>query len=929
MFERFTEKAIKAVMSGKEESQRLGHAFVSTEHLLLGIFIEGSSIAYEILKKHNVDIQKLRTEVKRISGTGLLSDTIEKEDFISFTPRAKIIIENAYKHSKELKNNVVTPVHLLLALLNDKENIATSILYNLNLDVTEIYSDLLIEHKLSESDNSKNIDYLDEVSNKYNSNDFKIFSQLENYATNLTKKKNDINKIYEREKELELIVRILIRRKNNNPYLIGESGVGKKSIIESLVHYIENNFSTSILAKKILYLLNINLLIYGTKNKNEFEERIQIILDEVSQNKNIILVIDELHTLIGNSSTEGSLDVSYMFKSALSSGQLQCIGISTNEEYRKYIEKNKKYGRYFKTVNIPELTVKETISILESIKKEYEIYHNVEITSEAIEASVLLSQQFITDRFLPEKAIDLLDETCANVSLNNIKNPKLANPLMEKVRILNEKKLEASRKENYTEALEWKHCADEISLQIDYTSKKLFGNIFPKGKVKKEHIAEILASWTGVPVNKISDDENKKLLNIEEILHSRVIGQEIAVTAISRAIRRARVGLKNPNRPIASFIFSGPTGVGKTELTKALATFLFGSEDSMIRLDMSEYMERHSISKLIGSPPGYIGYEEGGFLTEKVKTKPYSVILFDEVEKAHPDIFNLLLQILEDGRLSDSKGQVIDFKNTLIILTSNIGSKVIEKNALQKKEYLVQDNDNSILDEKTKNLSEYKLMSSGVQKELKEYFRPELLNRLDEIIVFKQLSKLEVRKIADIMIKNLSKLILKQGYIVEISESVKDKLAHDGFDPIYGARPLRRVIMSSIEDRLANFFLVNKIEKKSIIKIDLDDFGNIQLIDTKIKQEFLEDIEQKSKEFKDNVEAYVIKLNLEHRKEIENKKEENNLKKINMTKNSPINLAKIYKKKHDLAKENRENNKRFEEETRQLLNMFLKDKEKK
>ena len=508
MFEHFTEKAIKAVMSGKEEARRLGHTFVSTEHLLLGIFTEGSSIAYEVLKKHNVNINNLRIEVKRLSGTGSLSDIIEKEDFIPFTPRAKIIIENAYRHSKELNDKVITPVHLLLALLNDKENIATTILYNLNLDVIQIYNDLILEKTLPESDDPKIIDSLNESYDTDNNSDFKKFSQLENYTTNLTKKKNKINKIYGREKELELIIRILARRKNNNPYLIGESGVGKTSIIESLAHFIENSFSTSILAKKIIYLLNINLLIYGTKNKNEFEERIQIILDEVSQNKNIILVIDELHTLIGTSSTEGSLDVSSIFKSALSSGQLQCIGISTNEEYRKYIEKNKNCGRYFKTVNIPELTVKETISILESIKNDYEIYHNVEITAEAIEASVLLSQQFITDRFLPEKAIDLLDETCASVSLSSIRNPKLANPLMEKLRILNEKKLAASRKENYTEALEWKSCAEKLLLQINYTSKKRFGNIFPKGKVKKENIAEILASWTGVPVNKISDDEN-------------------------------------------------------------------------------------------------------------------------------------------------------------------------------------------------------------------------------------------------------------------------------------------------------------------------------------------------------------------------------------------------------------------------------------
>ena len=426
MFEYFTEKAIKAVMSGKEESRHLGHTFVSTEHLLLGIFTEGSSIAYEVLKKHNVNIDSLRTEVKRISSPGSLNDINNKEDFIAFTPRAKIIIENAYKQSKELNDKVITPVHLLLALLNDKENIATTILYNLNIDVIEMYKDLLNQYNsdklLTFTNQKSNDDVINEFAKK-NNMDYKIFSKLENYATNLNKKKN-IPQIYGREKELELIVRILLRRKQNNPYLIGESGVGKKSIIEGLVHFIANNFSTSNLSKKIIYFLNLNLLILGTKNKTEFEERIQLILDEIRQNKNIILVIDELHTLIGNSSTDGSLDVSYIFKSALANGQLQCIGISTKEEYRKYFEKNKNCIRYFKTVNIPELTSKESISILESIKNDYETYHNVEITPEAIEAAVLLSQQFITDRFLPEKAIDLLDETCANVSLSSIVNPK-------------------------------------------------------------------------------------------------------------------------------------------------------------------------------------------------------------------------------------------------------------------------------------------------------------------------------------------------------------------------------------------------------------------------------------------------------------------------------------------------------------------------
>jgi ATP-dependent Clp protease ATP-binding subunit ClpC len=904
MFERFTEKAVKAVLLGQSECRRLGHNHVGTEQILLGIFGEGTNIAYKTLRMANITLKDLRDEVKRMVGPG--PGTVETEEgTIPFTPRAKNILEIAIALSKELGDKCVTPVHLLLALMSYENSVTVTILDNLNLDILELRDNLLRNHRLEMNEQTLD-DQLDrslEEELDKNLDELSELSKLETYATNLTQsaRENKLDLIYGRDDEIKRIIQILARRKKNNPCLIGEPGVGKTAVTEGLAQYINDGFAPALLSKKVIYSLHISLLLAGTKYRGEFEERIRQVLEVVSKNKNIILVIDEIHTIIGGGSTEGNVDASNILKPALSNGQLQCIGVTTIEEYRKHIEKDKALERRFQPVTIPEPTVEQTIKILNGIKAQYEAHHELEISSEAIRAAATLSQQFIADRFLPDKAIDLMDEACARVRVEAIEPPTSSRALLEQLRIVTEKKLAASRQEKYIEANEWKECVDELSTQIKVLFRQSYSIALPKRKVKEEHIAEILSSWTGIPVNKVSQVENEQLLNIEELLHSRVIGQEIAVTAIARAIRRARVGLKNPNRPIASFIFSGPTGVGKTELTKALASFFFGSEDSMIRLDMSEYMERHTISKLIGSPPGYIGYEEGGFLTEKVRRKPYTVVLFDEVEKAHPDVFNLLLQILEDGRLSDAQGRLIDFKNTLVILTSNIGAKIIEKNALKKKENEL---DNFLLDEVARNLADYKRMAEGVQVELKEYFRPELLNRLDEIIVFKQLTQNEVRKIADIMIAELCNRIKKQNYILEVSESVKDKLAKEGFDPIYGARPLRRVIMSSLEDKLANFFLEKEIEKNTLVAIDLDEFGNIKLTDTGIKKKSEEEETITRKSLFENIEANVIKKTLTQKKKLEvqekeekEKKKEDNTITLDKEANAEIYRQQLLKKR--------------------------------
>ena len=813
MFERFTEKAIKVVMLSQEESRRLGHNFVGTEQILLGLIGEGTGVAYKVLRSVNLTLKDARMEVERIIGRGSGFVAVE----IPFTPRAKRVLENSIEESRDLGHGYIGTEHILLALLDEDDGVAWRLFDDLKIDVEKLRADVLMAIGADSSD-------LNAVALVIGGEDDDREYSLEEYTTNITEqaKEGKLDPVVGRAKEIERVIQILVRRKKNNPVLIGEPGVGKTAVAEGLAQRIIQRDVPDILEEKEIVALDIGLLLAGTKYRGEFEDRIKRIMEEVQNSTTIILVIDEIHNLIGAGAAEGAVDAANILKPALARGELQCIGATTIEEYRKHIEKDQALERRFQPVNVPEPSVDETIQILRGLRNRYERHHMLRISDGALVAAAKLGAQFIADRFLPDKAIDLIDEASARVRLSGCGLPKAAKDLDKELRELLQAKDIAIREQDFDEA---GHCRDlemEIRAQITALIQRQEGLNKNQAKynptVEEEDIAEIVAAWTGIPVSKVSKSETEKLLKMEEILHSRVIGQDKAVMAISRAIRRARVGLKNPNRPIASFIFSGPTGVGKTELTKALASYFFGSEDTMVRMDMSEYMERHNIAKLIGSPPGYVGFSEGGLLTEAVRRKPYTVVLFDEVEKAHPDVFNLLLQILEDGRLTDAQGRLVDFKNTLLILTSNIGSKVIEKGSQGGLGFETADDETD---------SQYDRISSAVNEELKQYFRPEFLNRLDEIIVFSQLNKQNVREIADIMVAQLCDRVLKQGLNLEVTDAVKEKLTDEGYNPIYGARPLRRAIMHLLEDNLAGSFLNTEFKKGSNIIVNLDANGEV------------------------------------------------------------------------------------------------------
>jgi ATP-dependent Clp protease ATP-binding subunit ClpC len=734
MFERFTEKAIKVIMLAQEEARRLGHNFVGTEQILLGVIGEGTGVAAKVLKSMGVNLKDARIEVEKIIGRGSGFVAVE----IPFTPRAKRVLELSLEEARQLGHNYIGTEHLLLGLIREGEGVAARVLENLGVDLGKVRTEVI--RMLGET-----AEVTPGVSNKGRQKT----PTLDEFGTNLTQLavEGKLDPVVGRMKEIERVIQILGRRTKNNPVLIGEPGVGKTAIAEGLAQRISTGDIPDLLEDKRVVTLDIGLLVAGTKYRGEFEERLKSIMDEIRAESNIILVIDEVHTLIGAGAAEGAIDAANILKPALARGELQCIGATTLDEYRKHIERDAALERRFQPVMVGEPSVEETIEILFGLRERYEEHHKLKITDDAVDAAAKLSDRYISDRYLPDKAIDLIDEAGSRVRLINSQLPPAAKDLDKELRQVLKQKDEAVRSQDYDKAGELRDRELEIKDEIRAIaqSKKKEGNQNPdlSPEVTEEDIAHIVSSWTGVPVNKLTESESEKLLHMEDTLHQRLIGQDEAVKAVSRAIRRARVGLKNPNRPIASFVFSGPTGVGKTELTKALAAYFFGSEEAMIRLDMSEYMERHTVSKLIGSPPGYVGYNEGGQLTEAVRRRPYTVVLFDEIEKAHPDIFNMLLQILEDGRLTDAKGRTVDFKNTLLIMTSNIGSKVIEKGG------------GGLGFEFGENQADaqYNRIRNLVNEELKQYFRPEFLNRLDEIIVFRQLVKEEIKQIAEIMLR--------------------------------------------------------------------------------------------------------------------------------------------------------------------------------
>ncbi|MGA1602120.1 MAG: ATP-dependent Clp protease ATP-binding subunit [Prochlorothrix sp.] len=807
MFERFTEKAIKVIMLAQEEARRLGHNFVGTEQILLGLIGEGTGVAAKVLKSMGVNLKDARIEVEKIIGRGSGFVAVE----IPFTPRAKRVLELSLEEARQLGHNYIGTEHLLLGLIREGEGVAARVLENLGVDLSKVRTQVI--RMLGETA---------EVSTGGGSGRTKT-PTLDEFGSNLTQLAGEskLDPVVGRQKEIERVIQILGRRTKNNPVLIGEPGVGKTAIAEGLAQRIAQNDIPDILEDKRVVTLDIGLLVAGTKYRGEFEERLKKIMDEIRSAGNVILVIDEVHTLIGAGAAEGAIDAANILKPALARGELQCIGATTLDEYRKHIERDAALERRFQPVMVGEPSIDDTIEILHGLRERYEQHHKLKISDDALEAAAKLSDRYISDRYLPDKAIDLIDEAGSRVRLINCQRPPAARELDQELKQVLKDKDDAVRSQDFDRAGELRDKEMELKGQIRnivQSKKSEDGSEDESPIVTEEDIAQIVASWTGVPVSKLTESESVKLLNMEDTLHNRLIGQDEAVKAVSRAIRRARVGLKNPNRPIASFIFSGPTGVGKTELTKALASYFFGSEEAMIRLDMSEFMERHTVSKLIGSPPGYVGYNEGGQLTEAVRRRPYTVVLFDEIEKAHPDVFNMLLQILEDGRLTDAKGRTVDFKNTLIIMTSNIGSKVIEKGGGGLGfEFSGEDAAES----------QYNRIRSLVNEELKQYFRPEFLNRLDEIIVFRQLNKEEVKEIADIMLKEVFSRLTEKEITLEVTAKFQDRLVEEGYNPSYGARPLRRAIMRLLEDVLAEEILSGRVKGGDTAIVDVDEDGKV------------------------------------------------------------------------------------------------------
>ena len=833
MFERFTEKAIKVIMLAQEEARRLGHNFVGTEQILLGLIGEGTGVAAKVLKSMGVNLKDARVEVEKIIGRGSGFVAVE----IPFTPRAKRVLELSLEEARQLGHNYIGTEHLLLGLIREGEGVAARVLENLGVDLAKVRTQVI--RMLGETA---------EVSSGGGggSKGSTKTPTLDEFGSNLTQLATEakLDPVVGRHNEIDRVIQILGRRTKNNPVLIGEPGVGKTAIAEGLAQRIQQGDIPDILEDKRVLTLDIGLLVAGTKYRGEFEERLKKIMEEIKAAGNVILVIDEVHTLIGAGAAEGAIDAANILKPALARGELQCIGATTLAEYRKHIERDAALERRFQPVNVGEPSIDDTIEILRGLRERYEQHHRLKITDDALIAAATLGDRYISDRFLPDKAIDLIDEAGSRVRLLNSKLPPAAKDVDKELRAVQKDKEDAVREQDFTKAGELREKEVELREQIRTLLQNARNEAAPAADaenadaavtpsaeeatpavataagestspvVDEEDIAQIVASWTGVPVQKLTESESVKLLNMEETLHQRLIGQDEAVKAVSKAIRRARVGLKNPNRPIASFIFSGPTGVGKTELTKALATYFFGSEEAMIRLDMSEFMERHTVSKLIGSPPGYVGFNEGGQLTEAVRRRPYTVVLFDEIEKAHPDVFNLLLQLLEDGRLTDSKGRTVDFKNTLVIMTSNIGSKVIEKGG---------GGLGFEFSGESEEESQYTRIRSLVNEELKQYFRPEFLNRLDEIIVFRQLNRDEVKLIADIMLKEVFGRMADKGITLTVSEAFKERLVEEGYNPAYGARPLRRAVMRLLEDSLAEEVLSGRIKDGDHAEVDVDD----------------------------------------------------------------------------------------------------------
>ena len=794
-------------MLAQEEARRLGHNFVGTEQVLLGLIGEGTGVAAKTLKSMGVTLKDARAEVEKIIGRGSGFVAVE----IPFTPRAKRVLELSWDEARQLGHNYIGTEHLLLGLIREGEGVAARVLENLGVDLNKVRSNVV---KMLGESKPQTVSSGTSSSSSTTGGKTKTPS-LDEFGRDLTLAAQELrlDPVVGREKEIERVIQILARRTKNNPVLIGEPGVGKTAIAEGLAIRIVNAEVPDILDGKKVIQLDMGLLVAGTKYRGEFEERLKKIMDEIRQAGNIILVIDEMHTLIGAGAAEGAIDAANILKPALSRGEIQVIGATTLDEYRKYVEKDSALERRFQPVIVDEPTEDESIEIIKGLKPKYEEHHKLIISDEAIVAAVKLSNKYITDRFLPDKAIDVIDEASSKVRLKVSNLSPEGKELEKELRSIIKEKEDAIRNQEFEKASQLRDDEADMKDRIrEMAQKYREEHEANKPTVTAENVAEVIGTMTGIPVTKLTEGESERLLKLEQTLHERVIGQNDAVVAISKAIRRARVGLKSPNRPIGSFIFCGPTGVGKTELAKALAEAVFGSEDNMIRVDMSEFMEKHSTAKLIGSPPGYVGYDDGGHLTELVRKKPYSVILFDEIEKAHPDVFNIMLQILDDGRLTDAKGRHVNFKNTIIIMTSNVGASMITTTS--KLGFSTSDDESK---------DKYEKLKETVSEEMKKAFRPEFLNRIDETIVFAHLKQEEIRQIVDLMLKDLFKRLAERELSVEVTDEVKDHLAKNGYSEAYGARPLRRLIQRKIEDMLAEEILSGKYSAGDTIVIKLVD----------------------------------------------------------------------------------------------------------